>query len=199
MGRFPSLKLSRLFRSEIQDAVASGRNEADQVLLGLSGLSAGDPFASAIDRPAPGLGIGLESGRSLHRCEVVPQVLQTVRATEQGGEVGGVDERDVARPLTGGRHPDQRVELGVAFRGEGVGSVRVDALTRQDPQLVTFGRRQFVVRQVGVEVERGDVVEQSRRVEIGKAGDGRDLLGALDNGGSQTLNVVHGHIECLHQ
>ena len=36
-------------------------------------------------------------------------------------------------------------------------------------------------------------------VEVADGGQRRDVLGAFDDGGSQPPNVVHGHVECLHQ
>src|SRR5256885_13980959 len=80
------------------------------------------------------------SSASLHGGQVVPEILQAVGAAEQRGEVRGVDKDDVARPLAGGRHPDQRVELGVTRCGERVRPVRVDALTAEDSQSVAFRR-----------------------------------------------------------
>jgi hypothetical protein len=47
--------------------------------------------------------------------------------------VCGVDEYQIARPPTGRRHPDQRVELRVALFGERMRPLRVDALPSEDP------------------------------------------------------------------
>ena len=55
------------------------------------------------------------------------------------------------------------------------------------------------MRQVRVEVEGGDVVEQPWAVEVADGGQWRDFLGAFDDGGSQPPNVVNGHVECPHQ
>ncbi len=76
------------------------------------------------------------------------------------------------------------------------GSTRCRPSTRRS---VAFRRGELVVRQVRVEVERGDVVEQPQGVEVADGGQRRDLLGAFDDGGSQTPRVVHGHVERLHQ
>ena len=37
--------------------------------------------------------------RSFHQCEIPPEVLQTIRAAEQGGEICRVHKHDVAVPL----------------------------------------------------------------------------------------------------
>src|SRR5215213_4723295 len=102
----------------------------------------------------------------LHGGEVVPQVLKAVCAAEERREMGGVDEQYVAGALPVGWHRDQRVEFGVAFGGEWVWSVRVDALFPQHPQRVAFRGGQLVMRQVWVEIERCHVVEQPGVVEI---------------------------------
>lgn len=70
--------------------------------------------------------------RSFHGGEVVPQVFEAVGAAEQCGEVGGVEEHDVACTRAGGWHPDQRVEFRVPGGGEGMGPSGVDALASQD-------------------------------------------------------------------
>ena len=63
----------------------------------------------------------------LHRGEVVPEVAQTVGATEERGEVCGIDQHDVAGALSVRRHPDQRVEFGVARSSE---RMRADRISR---------------------------------------------------------------------
>ena len=55
------------------------------------------------------------------------------------------------------------------------------------------------MRQVRVEVEGGDVVEQPWAVEVADGGQWCDFLGSFDDGGSQPPNVVNGHVECPHQ
>jgi len=129
----------------------------------------------------------------------VPEVAKAVGAAEKCGEVCGVDEHNVARALTGRRHPDKRVELGVAGFRERMRPVRVDPLTAEDLHLLTFGRCEFVVGQVRVKVEGGDVVEQSRQVKVPEPGQRCDLLRALDDCWPQPPRVVHGHVERLHQ
>jgi hypothetical protein len=53
----------------------------------------------------------------------------------QRGEVRQVVKHDVAGPLTGRRHPDHRVELGVARLGERMRASRIDALARRCPRV----------------------------------------------------------------
>ncbi|MCU1701125.1 MAG: ATP-dependent exoDNAse [Mycobacterium sp.] len=135
---------------------------------------------------------------SLHGGEVVPEILKAVGAAEQGGEVCGVDEHDVACSLSSRWHPDQCVELGVAGFGERMGPAWVYPLTSEDLQFLAFRCGEFVVRQVGVEVEGGDVVEQSRGVEVAESGQRRDLCCPFDDRRSQAPLVVDGHVERAH-
>ena len=55
------------------------------------------------------------------------------------------------------------------------------------------------MRQVRVEVEGGDVVEQPWAVEVADGVEWRDFLGSFDDGGSQPPNVVNRHVERPHQ
>src|SRR6185503_5746364 len=89
---------------------------------------------------------------SLHRGQVVPEVAKAVGTAEQRGEVRGIDQYEVARSLTGRRHPDQCVELRVARFRERMWPVRVDPLTAEDLQFLAFRCGEFVVRQVRMEV-----------------------------------------------
>ena len=125
---------------------------------------------------------------------------QAVGAAEQRGEVRGVDQDDVAgarAPVGGIQISALNSVLPAAVKGCGrFGSTRWRPRTRRS---VAFGRGQFVVRQVRVEVEGGDVVEQPRAVEIAEGGQRRDLVGAVDDGRAQPPGVVHRHVERLHQ
>src|ERR1700730_10469900 len=58
--------------------------------------------------------------RLFHQCEITPEVHQTVRAAEQGGEIRRIHEHDVAGALLIWRHPEQAIELRVASCGEGM-------------------------------------------------------------------------------
>src|SRR6185436_8280808 len=97
--------------------------------------------------------------------EVQPQALQAVRDTEQRAEVCGVDQQDVAGPGAARGKPEERVELPVPRSREGVRPRQVDRLPGQDMDGLRVLGRQRVVRQVGVEVERGDPREEAARIE----------------------------------
>jgi hypothetical protein len=101
------------------------------------------------------------------------------------------------RTMSPARQPDGGIQIsalnsGVACRGEGVGPRGIDPLTTQHAHRDVLRCGEFVVRQVGMEVERRDVVEQPRVVQVADRGQWCDLLGALDNGGTQAAGVVTG-------
>ena len=137
--------------------------------------------------------------RSVHQRQIAPEVRQTVRAAEKRGEIRGVDEHDVAGALLVRRHPEQAIELRVAGRSERVRPVEIDRLARQQMDRLGVLGGQLVVRQMRMEIERRDVLEQAQLVDVPKGGQRRDLLGAFDDRRPQTLLVVHRDVERLHQ
>src|SRR6187549_2837039 len=60
-------------------------------------------------------------------------------------------------------------------------------------------RRHRIVRQVQVEVERGDALEEPELVEVLVEVERRDLVRAFHDGRSKTELIQHGHVERLHQ
>jgi hypothetical protein len=74
----------------------------------------------------------LATNISPHRCEIPPEILQTLGAAEKRGEIGRVDQDDVSGSLLIGRHPKEAVELSIAGLREWVRAVEVDRLPRQD-------------------------------------------------------------------
>ena len=67
---------------------------------------------------------------SFHQGKIPPEVLQTVRATEECGEIRGVHEHDVSGALLIWRHPEQAIELRIAGRGERVWTIEINGLAR---------------------------------------------------------------------
>ena len=72
--------------------------------------------------------LAMPQRRIFHKCQIPPEVCQTVRAAEQGGEVRRVHEHDVAGALLIWRHPEQAIELRVAGCGEGMRTVGINRL-----------------------------------------------------------------------
>ena len=72
-----------------------------------------------------------------------------------------------------GRQPEQAVELLVARGREGVRAIGVDQLPAQDMHRLRVPGGHFVMRQVQVEVEGRDVVQQPRLVEVSEGGQRR--------------------------
>ena len=129
----------------------------------------------------------------------MPEVAKAVGAAEQGGEVGGVDEHDVARTLGGRWHPDQRVELGVALGRERMRSVRIDALFPEDASVLTVEFKLNLLAPAKGEriVAEGFVVKPGRTLAITRgevhAEDGgkRTLVAIMQ----QTLMVMRGRAD----
>ena len=136
---------------------------------------------------------------ALHHGEISPEIRQALRAAEERREIGRVHEHDVAGALFFRRHPEQGVELRVAGRGEGMRPVEIDGLTRQHMHRLCVLGRQLVVRQVRVEIERGDVLEQPELVEVTEGRERRDLLRAFDDRRAESPFVDDGDVERLHQ
>ena len=86
--------------------------------------------------------------RLFHQCEIAPEVRQTVCATEQGGEIRRIHEHDVAGALLIWRHTKQAIELGVAGCGEGMRTVGINGLARQQMYRLGVLGGQLIVWQV---------------------------------------------------
>src|SRR5438094_9558318 len=70
-------------------------------------------------------------GISLHHSEIPPEILQTLRAAEERGEVGGVHQQYVAGALASWWQPKEGVEFRVARLGERMRTTGVDELSSQ--------------------------------------------------------------------
>src|ERR1700730_5539429 len=108
----------------------------------------------------------LPARSSPHRGEVSPEVLETHGAAEERGEIGRVDQNDISGSLLIRRHPKEDVELRVACRSEWMRTIEVDRLTRQQVYRLGVLGGQLIVRQVWMEIERRDVLEQPQAVEV---------------------------------
>src|SRR3977135_391963 len=97
-----------------------------------------------------------------------------------------------------GRHPDTGVELRVACGGEGVGPIEGNWLACQhlDWCGVICGHR--IVRQVGMEVEGRDAIEEADLVQILVDAKGRNLRSALDEPGAESKLIHNRDSERLH-
>ena len=67
-------------------------------------------------------------GISLHHGEIPPEILQTLRAAEERGEVGGVHQQDVTGALVSRRHPKECVEFRIARLAERMRSGEINGL-----------------------------------------------------------------------
>src|SRR3977135_1721719 len=111
--------------------------------------------------------------RSFHQGKIPPEVLQTVRATEECGEIRRVHEHDVSGALLIWRHPEQAIKLRVAGCGERVRTIEINGLAREQMHRFGFFGSQLIVRQVRMEIECRDVGEQSQLVTCTERQEGR--------------------------
>ena len=63
--------------------------------------------------------------------KISPEISQAVIRAEQRAEDRRIGKKDVTGPIALRRHPEQHVELGIAFLDEWVRLRRIDGLTRQ--------------------------------------------------------------------
>src|SRR5512134_1131451 len=84
---------------------------------------------------------------SLHPREIAPEILEALRAAEQRREVRGIDDQDVAGPVSLRRHPEQRVQLRVPGRGERMRTIRVHDLPAQHVDRLRVPGGHLVMRQ----------------------------------------------------
>ena len=113
--------------------------------------------------------------------------------------MGGVDEQDVAGSLFVRRHPEQAVELLVPSGCEGMRAIGIDELPRQDMHRLGVLGRNFVVRQVQVKIECGDVVQQSHLVEVAERGQRCNLLRPFHDCRTKPPLIDDRDVERLHQ
>src|SRR5215207_8614938 len=102
----------------------------------------------------------LSTSLLLRRREISPEVSQTVISAEQGAEDRRIGKKDVTGAIAIRRHPQQHIELGIAFLGEWMRLQHIDWLARQHVDRVAIVSHS-VVRQVHVKVESRDSVEKS--------------------------------------
>ena len=137
--------------------------------------------------------------RSFHQGKIPPKVLKTIRTAEERGEVRRVHEDDIAGSLLIRRHPEQTVELGVTGCGEGMRTVEINRLARQQVHRFAVLLSNFIVRQVWMKVERRDICEQAELIKVPKLGKPRDLIRTLDACGTKPSLIVHRHVQSFHQ
>ena len=75
------------------------------------------------------------------------------------------DQNDVPGPLLVRRHPQEAVELPAASLGEGMRTLEVDRLPRKHLDGARASR-QLIVRQMRMEVEGRDVLQEAKAVEV---------------------------------
>src|SRR5215208_5466691 len=141
----------------------------------------------------------LHSMNGLSLCrEVVPKVVEAIRAAKQSGEYGQVRQQDMAGSRAGRRHPEEHVEFGIAGFGKWMWLRQIDRLPSQQADGVCVLSRQRVVRQVLVKIERCHVLQPTRLVEIAHDCEGSKLVGPADHGRAKAKPIFHRHPETFH-
>ena len=98
--------------------------------------------------------------------EVVPKVVEALGAAKESGEDCQVRQQDVPSAHPCRRHPEERIEFGVAGFDERMRSGQIDRLSSKNVNCPCIFRRQRIVRQVLVEIEGCHVREPTMPVEI---------------------------------
>src|SRR5580704_7683579 len=136
--------------------------------------------------------------RSLHRREIPPERLETLRAAKECGEIGGIDQNDVSGPLIVRRHPQEAVELPIARLDERMRTVEVDRLPCEHLDGVRASR-QFILRQMRVEVEGRDILQEAKAVVVVEGRERSNFVCAFHEGRPKAVRVVYGNAKPLHQ
>src|SRR6476620_4438075 len=102
---------------------------------------------------------GIHSWRSIHKREIPPQVFQAVRATEERGEMGHVQQHDVSSTLLIWRDPEQTIELSIARFRERMWTIEINRLPREQMYRFVVLGGDLVVRQVQMEIQRRNIIE----------------------------------------
>src|SRR5882672_4400191 len=126
-----------------------------------------------------------------HRCEIAPKLFQTIRSSKERGEVRGIHQHDVSGSFVAGRHPDESVQFFVARLGEGMWPGKVNRLTRQKNRSLLILRGERIVRKMGMEIERRNVLEQAKFVQIPVGRQRRDLLRARHQCRTEAVLIDH--------
>src|SRR4029077_8913052 len=129
---------------------------------------------------------------SPHRREIPPEGLETLGAAKEGGEIGGIDQNDVSRPLLVRRHPQEAIKLPVTRLGERVRTFEVDRLPGQHLDGVPASR-QFIVWQMRMEIESGNVLQKAKTVEVVEGRERSNFVCAFHERGPKAVGVVYGN------
>src|SRR5215212_6952932 len=95
---------------------------------------------------------------ALHRGEILPEILETICAAEQGCKMCRIHQQDVAGPIIFWRHPEQDVELGIPRRRKRMRPLEVNGLLSEQMYRSAIRFLDRVMRQVRMKVECCDVV-----------------------------------------
>src|ERR1700722_640986 len=133
-----------------------------------------------------------------HRRKISPEGFEARRAAKEGGEIRGIHQNDVPSHTLVRRNPQQAVELALARFGERMRACEVDRLSCEHLD-GTCPSRQFVVRQMRVEVEGGDVPQEAKAIEVVERCQRSNFVCVFHERGSKAESVMDRNVETLHQ
>src|SRR5688572_33116072 len=132
------------------------------------------------------------TGSCLCSGEIPPEVFQTLGTTEERCEVGRIDQQKVSCTITGRRHPQKTVHFGVACRRERMGPIGIDRLFSEHVYFGAIGLSHFIVRQMWMKIQRGNVLEKPESIQIAKGCERGNISGSRDNCRTQSPFVDDG-------
>jgi subtilisin-like proprotein convertase family protein len=91
-----------------------------------------------------------------------------------------IEQQNVSCTIILWGHPDEAVELRVTRGGEGMWSLQVNSLARQNMYSLRVFGCELVMRQMKMEIECGYVFEQPKGIEVTKGSHGYDLSCVFD-------------------
>ena len=77
-------------------------------------------------------------------------------------------------------------------------TIEIDRLACQQMHRLTILLGDFVVRQMRMKIERGDVLKEAQFVDVAERRERCDLLCAFDLRWTETLKIMHRDAESLH-
>ena len=96
------------------------------------------------------------------------------------------------------RHPEQTIELSVAGRRERMWTIEVNGLASEHVHRLVF-TCELVVRQVWMKIQRRDIVEKTKLVDVPEGTQRSYFIRAFHHSWAQSVGVVYWNIKRLHQ
>src|SRR5215204_2744550 len=138
-------------------------------------------------------------GSCLCSGEIPPEIFQAFGTTEERSEMGRIDQQKVSCTITGRRHPQKTVHFGVARRHERMRPIGIDRLACEHMYFGAVRLIHFIVRQVWMKIQRGNVLKKPEFIQIAKGGERRNISGSRDNCRTEAPFVDDRNVQRFHQ